>query len=129
MTGDEPCYEELRADWVKRDIGDALPANVPLAEVVRDVKKSFHPFFLVPDPQRFEQCGAHWKESLGSGAIALASPEDTCPVAAGIVALSERAVPGLDALGTRLLGAGYSTVRTAGILNALKDWAISNGTP
>lgn len=114
---------------MKRDVGDELPANVPLAQVIRDVKKSFHPFFLVPDAGRFNACGEHWRASLGAGAIALAIPEDTCPVAAGIVALSECAVPSVEALGARLLGAGYSRERTARILGALREWAISNGTP
>lgn len=129
MTGDEPCYPALKAAWVKRDLGDELSADLPLAEVIRDVTRSFHTFFLVPDTHRFDYCGEHWKKSLGAGAIALASAEDTCPVAAGIVALSERAVPSLRALGQRLEGAGYSGPRIAGILGALREWATANGTP
>jgi hypothetical protein len=127
MTGDEPCYPALNAAWVKEYVGDALPADVPLAQVVTEISRTFHPFFLVPDPGRFAQCGAFWREQLGANAIALAGPGDASPVAASIVAISERAVTSIGALADRLRTAGYSKERVDGIVGALRDWAMANG--
>jgi hypothetical protein len=128
LTGDEPCYPALKAPWVERVIGDKLSADMPFERVVAEAKRMYHPFFLVPDPGRFKDCGAFWRQYLGPSAIALAAPEDTCPVAAGIIALSERAVNGTQGLAERLAQAGYPRDRAARIVDALRDWAIANGT-
>ncbi len=129
MTGDEPCYPTLNAQWVKQFVGDELPANVPFAQVVAELSATFHPFFLVPDAGRFKTCGAFWRQHLGAGAIALAGPEDTCLVAASIVAIIEGAVPGLGALSEQLLKIGYMPERVTRIAAALREWSVANGTP
>lgn len=127
MTGDEPCYPELKAAWVEQYIGDRLPGPMPLEEVVSDIKRTYEPFFLVPDPARYERCGEFWHRYLGANAIALARPEDTCPVAAGIIALSEGVVSSTGELADQLEQAGYSTQRTREIVASLERWAKAEG--
>lgn len=125
MTGDEPCFPSLKAEWVKRFVGDELPRNVPLATVVADVQKLYHTFFVVPDADRGKRVASFWREHLGDNTIVLATPEDTCLVSAGIIALSEGLVPSVEALGQRLAADGVPGGRVARVLGALEGWAAA----
>ncbi|MBK9264006.1 MAG: VWA domain-containing protein [Polyangiaceae bacterium] len=127
MTGDEPCYDELKSHWVKQFIGDDLSANVPLKKVIADCAALYHTFYLVPDPGRGRQVAGFWREYLGEQTIILGDPEDTCAVAAGIVALSEGCAANLEAVGAKLSGGGLDRARVARVLNAMKPWAESIG--
>ena len=51
------------------------------------------------------------------------SPDDACAVAAGIVALTEKAVPSLDALAGVMGGTGMARERVGGVLHALDGYA------
>lgn len=127
MTGDEPCYPSLRAGWVEKFLGDELPADVPLEQVIADCRRSYHPFFLVPDPHRGTQVAPFWRKHLGEQVIVLGSPEDTCPAAAGIVAIQEGLVSDLAGLAGRLESAGLPAARVARVSAALTPWAQSFG--
>jgi hypothetical protein len=124
MSGDEPCYPNMFASFVSNVIGDALPADVPLANVVADLKKTYHPFFLIPDPGR-AGVAPFWKEHLGEAAIVLADPADVCAVSAGAVAINEGLVSGVDAFAALLGKQGLPAARIAAIGNALRPWAAS----
>jgi hypothetical protein len=127
MSGDETCYPELKADWIHEFIGDKVAADRPLSKVIDEAKKTFHPFYLIPDRERANQVQSFWHEHLGAQAIALETPEDTCPVAAGAVALSEGAVPNLATLDQRLRGAGLTAERSARVAKTLAPYATSIG--
>lgn len=123
MTGDEPCYDQLKAHWVKEFVGDKLPQNVPLKEVIADCARLYHSFYLVPDPARGQRVARFWRHFLGEQTIVLGSPEDTCPVAAGVVALSEGRVKDLATVGEKLAAGGLPITRVNRVLNAMKPWA------
>jgi hypothetical protein len=127
MSGDETCYDALKAQWIEQFVGDKVPADIPLERVVADLDRTFHAFYLVPDPQRGSRVRPFWEKYFGPRAVVLQSPEDTCPVAAGAVALSEGAVPTLAALGQRLEAAGLSADRVARVTKALSGYAKSLG--
>jgi hypothetical protein len=127
MSGDEPCYPSLSSKWVGEFVGDSLPSDRPLAQVIAELDKSFHAFYLVPDPERGKAVGGFWRQHFGERAIILASPEDTCPVAAGAVALSEGTVSSLASLGARLKTSGLDPRRVDRVLTALSGWAKSIG--
>lgn len=127
MTGDEPCYDQLKASWVKQFIGDSLRADEPLSKVIADCSATYNSFFLIPDPGRGKQVAGFWQQYLGEQTIVLGSPEDTCAVAAGIVALSEGRVKDLDAVGKKLSAGGLANARVTRVLGAMKSWAASIG--
>lgn len=127
MTGDEPCFPTLNAGWVKQFLGDELSADVPLRQVIADCRNTYHPFFVIPDANRATTVGKFWRDLLGENAIALATPEDTCPVAAGIVALQEDAVADLGALSKRLVASGMDAARVDRVATAIAPWASSIG--
>lgn len=119
MTGDEPSYPELKLLDVEKVLGYAPPKNIPLAEVVEEVKRSFNTYILIPDPERTKKVGGFWRGVLGENAIAMASPDDTCAVAAGLVALGEKAVPDVDSLARRLSDAGLTPARVKAVVKAI----------
>jgi hypothetical protein len=127
MTGDEPCYPALKAEWVEQFVGDKLPADVPLARVVSDLDRTFYAFYLVPDEVRGRKVQPFWSTYFGPRCIVLQSPDDTCPVAAGAVALSEGAVHSLAALAERLGNAGLGADRITRVMKALSPYANSLG--
>jgi hypothetical protein len=122
MTGDEPAFEHASRAHIQRIIGDTVPENLPLAQVIQRVEQSYHVFFLLPDRQRREY-ETFWFQHLGDRVIRMETPEDTCHVAAGIVALQEKAVPHLEALAERLRQQKLTAPRIQGILDALRPWA------
>jgi hypothetical protein len=125
MTGDEPSYENLSAAWVKKFVGDPLPKNIPLDQVLQECGDMYHSFFLVPDPARGKQVSPFWRKFLGEQTIVLGDPSDTCAVAAGIVALSEGRAPSLEAVGEKLSAGGLDEPRVARVLKAMKPWAAT----
>ena len=82
-----------------------------------------HLFFLIPDAQRRRRCEPRWRELLGDHVICMDSPDDACAVAAGIVALTEKAVPHLDGLAKVMAATGMEKQRVAGVLHALDGYA------
>lgn len=127
MTGDENPYPTLSRHVVEAVVGDRLDADVRVEEVVAELSRSFVPFFVVPDPGRRRTCEASWRALLGDHVLCLERPEDVCFVAAGAIALCERLVPGVDALGKAFEAAGADPVRVRGALRALAALAPAAG--
>ncbi len=127
MTGDENPYPAASKTIVRKVIGDDIPADVPSGQVVEELARSFHPFFLVPNPQRLPACEAAWRKLLGDHVVAMESSDDTCDVAGGIVGLSEGAIKDLDALGARLTAAGRERDRVGAVIRALTPYSTTLG--
>ncbi|MCA9612325.1 MAG: VWA domain-containing protein [Sandaracinus sp.] len=120
MTGDEPCYDVLTAAVVQKVIGSEQPVDQPVTAVIQDVKRTFHPYFLIPDPARAARVGDFWRERLGkSYVVTLATHEDTCTVAAGLVALGEGNVKDVDELGRKLSAAGVDGAKVKRTVDAI----------
>jgi len=122
MTGDEPAFEKVAQKHIKNLIGDDVPEDLPLKQVVQRLEKSFEVFFLIPDQGR-RGYESFWRNYLGNRVICMDAPEDTCSVAAGLVALNEGAVQSVDAFATKLRKAGMSGERVQGVTNALTPWS------
>jgi hypothetical protein len=122
MTGDEPAFEKVSSKHIQNIIGDQVPEDLPLEQVVQRLEKSFETFFLLPDQGR-RGYEPFWRKYLGERVICMDSPEDTCTVAAGLVALNEGAVQSVDAFGARLRTSGMLEARVKGVINALTPWA------
>jgi len=127
ITGDEPPWPALPKAHVEAVVGDRLDEDIPTPEVVAEVRKSFHPFFLIPDLSRRKNCERPWRDLLGDAVIAMESHEDTCYVAGGAMALNEGVVGNLDALASLLVQAGTDASRVGRIVRALTPFASSLG--
>jgi hypothetical protein len=127
MTGDELPYPVVSKHQVEALVGDRLDDDIPVAAAAAAVQESFRPFFLIPDPKRRAQCERTWRDVLGDHVIAMESAGDTCYVAAGIVALTERVVPDLDGLVRVMEAAGLPRDRIGGVVRALTPYAATLG--
>ncbi|MFO0693874.1 MAG: hypothetical protein U0230_09995 [Polyangiales bacterium] len=127
LTGDEPPNPAVSKEEVAGLIADGLGADIPLPEIVAETMRSFEPFYLIPDLGRAANVGAQWKQVLGVRTIAMHSPDDTSHVAAGLVALVERAVPNLSVLLSRYRASGLSQERCEAVADALRPFAASVG--
>jgi len=123
LTGDENPYPAVSKHQVEALCGDVLDEDIPLKEVVAACTETFHPFFLIPDLDRRDRCERTWRDVLGDHVIAMEAPEDTCFVAASVVALGERHVTDLDAMARRLETAGAPRDRIGPIVRALEPFA------
>jgi hypothetical protein len=127
LTGDELPYALVSKEQVKQLIGDSDTDDIQVEKIVGAAQTTFEPFFLIPDLERRARCERVWRDLLGDHVICMESPEDTCRVAAGIVALGERAVADLDALAKQLLAGGAPNERVGAIVRALTPFAASLG--
>jgi hypothetical protein len=127
MTGDELPYPAVSKHQVEALIGDRLDDDIPAAAVVAALQRTFHPFFLIPDLARRKNCERAWRDLLGDHVICMESAEDTCYVAAGLVALREGVVSGVDAFAHVAEAAGAEKERVAAIVRALTPFAATLG--
>ena len=126
MTGDEPANATLSSKIVERFLGTSVQ-DTPLAAVLEDVRRTFHPFFLIPDRRRAAQVEGFWREHLGENTICLHDAVDTCAASAAIVALGERAAASLGEVERRLVAAGTSADRAKAVVDAIQPWAAAQG--
>lgn len=127
MTGDEHPYPYASRKQVTELLGTPLDRDVPIADVVGELQKTFEPFFLIPDLNRRRNCEAEWRKHLGDRVICMESPEDTVDVAAGLVGLCEGAIADLDDLAKRLRNNGLDQQRLGAVIRALTPFAATLG--
>lgn len=127
LTGDELPYALVSKQQVKAIIADDERDDIGVEKIVGAAQRTFEPFFLIPDLQRRARCERVWRDLLGDHVICMESAADTCHVAAGIVALGERAVRDIDALAKKLAADGVPADRVGAIVRALTPYAASLG--
>jgi hypothetical protein len=125
VTGDELPYPAVSRQQIAALFGETLDADIPLEEVIAAAAENYHLFFLIPDLQRRQRCEARWRELLGDQVICMESYEDTCTVAASIVALTERVLPDTDAVAKTLIANGIANERVGAVIRAISSYAAS----
>ena len=123
ITGDERPYPAVSRHQVAALVGDSLDADIPIAEVIAAAGESYHLFFLIPDLKRRGPCERAWRDLLGDHVICMEAPADACAVAAAIVALTEGAATGLDAVVATLRTVGLAPARVSAVVRALQPYA------
>lgn len=126
LTGDERPYSHVSKQLVKQWIGADLEVDLPLAAIVEEVQHAFEPFFLIPDLERRRACERVWRDVLGDRVICLESPDDTCTVAASLLALGQ-GLRTLDEIAASLRDGGMEPRRVGRIARALMPYAASLG--
>ena len=127
MTGDEHPYPRVSRQQVKGLIGDELEDDVPVEVAVRELQKTFEPFFLVPDPHRAKRCECEWRDLMGDHVIVLEDSADTCLVAAALVGLCEGALKDLGEVAQRLEAGGATKKRAGRVVRSLTPFAETLG--
>jgi hypothetical protein len=123
ITGDELPYPAVSHHQVGTLVGEKLDADIPIEEAIAAAAETYHVFFLIPDLKRRSRCERRWRELLGDHVICMEAPKDACAVAASIVALTERAIPDLDALAATLRASAIDDRRVSAIVRVLRPYA------
>jgi hypothetical protein len=100
MTGDEVPFTHFSAAQGRALLDDGSEADVPIDEVCKELLRSFHAFFLIPDPARAarESCEAVWRKLLAERCVVLATPDDTAVAAAILIGITERVLRDREAI-------------------------------
>lgn len=131
MTGDETPWLYLQADKVASVIGGTIPANVAIWELTAELLRTFHVFFLIPDPSRAApfNCHAVWNALLHERAIVLVTPDDTAVVAALLIGITEGVLTSRDAVAAHLAKLGRSGQGADQVVNVVAPYldALARG--
>lgn len=127
ITGDEPLLPCVSAKAVRDRCNDDVRKDIPSADIIEEAEKTFHPFFLIPDQQRAQNIERGWRDRLGDRVIALETPEDTCAVAATLIALTEGVLADLDAVGETLKRIGLESAQINRVIRTVEPYASSIG--
>jgi hypothetical protein len=117
VIGDEMAYPKVKSPEVNKLIGTGLQEDIPLDEIIREVRERYHLYFIVPsgasggeNPNVY----AFWTRRLGEQhVIRLENPEDIAETIALTIGLSEGTIGLNDGIAhLKQLGASDSTVDT-----------------
>ena len=97
VIGDEMAYPYVYRKLVKQLTGNDPERDIPLAEIVEEVKKKFHTYFIIPGGASYgadTQVLAFWNNLLGENRVLhLESPEDTSECIAQTIGVTEGTIP------------------------------------
>ncbi len=91
MTGDEVPFVALDPARTQALLGGPEPQRLAIHELAHALERTYHPFFLIPDPGRAQayRTEATWRQLWDARVVVLADPEDTAYACALLVAIEE----------------------------------------
>jgi hypothetical protein len=96
IIGDEMAYPAVKAREVNRLLGVALPADIPLEQVIAAARERYNVYYVLPGGAQYggdRKIIDFWTAHLGTqGVIRLQSPEDTAECIALTIGVSEGAI-------------------------------------
>ncbi|MBM9467070.1 hypothetical protein [Nakamurella leprariae] len=118
LVGDEMNKPWLRAEHVRRVIGDRLPGDLDTREIYREVQQRWHTFFVLPRMTAYwddPQVDRHWRALLGERLLRLEDPAAISDLIAATIATTEAGAP-VDGLDDGLAGAGVAPPAGAAVV-------------
>lgn len=126
LIGDEMPYRAAHRDAVKEVFGDDLPENVPVEQLVKEVRERWELHYIIPrmssyydDPKIF----ACWKRLLGPAVLKLQDPAGISELIGSLIGIGERAVDRQGVAGD-LKKAGVASEVVQSVVAALGPAAI-----
>lgn len=96
VIGDEEAYMRVKHAEVQRLLGDPLQEDLPLDQLVAEVKSRYHVYYLLPGGASYggdKQIVDFWHMHLGpANVIKLETPEDTSECIALTIGVNEGAI-------------------------------------
>ena len=127
ITGDEPPNPAVSRAQVQRLIGDDIPADIPIRDMLTELQRTVEPFFLIPSSDTALAIERPWRDLLGDRVIVMGDPDDTADVAAGLIALLQGTASSLDDLIRRQIQGGMTQQQATRVGRALLPFAASIG--
>jgi hypothetical protein len=113
IIGDEKAYSTVKKNEVKAYIGDGLEVDLPIAQVVRELRQRYHVFYILPKAACYggsPEILGFWRKLLGQNVLELDEAEAVCEVIALTIGMTE---------GTIDLAAGTDHLREFGVDEAV----------
>jgi hypothetical protein len=123
VIGDEMPYPKVKRKEVGAFIGDGLQTNIPVEDVVAELRRTYDVYHVLPKMTSNWKNPAvrrRWVELLGQNALRLENPAAICELIASTVGVAEGKVD-LDHLTDDLREAGSSTAAAQAVRNALVE--------
>ena len=101
FIGDERYYDHVNKDEVLRIFGDKIQKNIPIDEIVTELKEHWTPFFIIP--RGASHGTADWllqawrKVFGGQNVIYLDDPNAVCEAIVGAIGLAEGTIDDVEA--------------------------------
>lgn len=95
IIGDEMAYPRLKRTEARHVIGDALQADIPLAEIAGEVRRKWDTYYILPEGASYvgdRQVLQFWRKLLGQNVIELADLDAVCETIALTIGLGEAAI-------------------------------------
>src|SRR5262249_9057949 len=104
LIGDEAPYSRLKRREVAAHIGDGLPRNLPVEEVIAELKRIYDVYYVLPRMTHHwanREIHRRWVELLGQNVLRLEDPAGICELIASTIGLAEDKVD-VEQLGDEL---------------------------
>jgi hypothetical protein len=126
ITGDELPYPEVKKSEVKRVIGDSLEVNIPIADMLKELREKFEVFWIMPKGT------SNWgrpdieqplRKLFGQNFLKLENPASVSELICATIGVWEGR--SLDDIGTEMKDAGASTAKVKSAVDAVADLAAA----
>jgi hypothetical protein len=121
LIGDEMPYRRVKRREVKRVFGDKLQADIPIREILDEVRQKFEVYYILPNLTSYYNDATIidcWRALLGQHALRLDDPAGISELIASTIGLAEDAVA-LSDLTTDLGDAGTDPAVAESVSTAL----------
>jgi hypothetical protein len=95
IIGDEMAYPRVKRAEVRHVTGDGLQADIPLAEIVGEVRPKWDAYYILPEGASYvgdRQVLQFWRGLLGQNVIELADLDAVCETIALTIGLGEAVI-------------------------------------
>jgi hypothetical protein len=128
LTGDELYYPAVKAEEVKRIIGDTIQEDISTEDIMNELQLMYDVYFLIPSGTNHYNADwliDGWQKLLGQQVIRLDDPDAISEVVASTISLAEGY--NIDVINKNLEEAGISAERRGSITKALVPLADTAG--
>ncbi len=123
IIGDEAPYPKVKRKEVARVIGDGLEADVPVEDVLAELRQTYDVYYVLPRLTMYWDNRAihrRWVGLLGENVLRLEEPAGICELIASTIGLAEGKV-GLEGLTEELEEAGATASVARAVVRATSE--------
>ncbi|WP_405578248.1 hypothetical protein [Streptomyces sp. NBC_01190] len=95
LIGDEMPYGKVKAREVRKVLGESIPRDIPVQDILAELRRRFHVYYILPAGASYagnrEVLGI-WRQLLGQNVIELDDLDAVCETIALTVGLGEEAI-------------------------------------
>ena len=123
IIGDEMAYSKVKKDEVNKHIADGLESDIPIAEIVKELRQRYHVFYILPKAAGYggdSNILGFWRKLLGQNVLELEESEAVCETIALTIGMLEGSID-LEAGTSDLKEFGTADSTLHAVTNALAN--------